>query len=86
MADGHLSKRGTLTIAVDEADSEYLNQLAIKLGATLKLYPHKNSNRKLATISVTNVNIVKRWFSILKMTETAKTYFPPDLSLFLNKD
>lgn len=86
MADGHLSKRGTLTIAVDETDSEYLNQLATKLGVTLKLYFHKNSNRKLATVSVTNVNIVKRWFSILKMTETAKTYFPPDLSLFLNKD
>ena len=86
MADGHLSKRGTLYIALKENDLEYLNQLAIKLGITPKLYLHKNSNKKLATISVTNINVVKHWFSILKMTDTAKTYFPPDLSLFLNKE
>lgn len=86
MADGYLSKRGTLTIMVDEEDLEYLNQLAVKLGITSRFYSHKNSNRKLATISVTDINIVKHWFSILKMTETAKTYFPPDLSLFLNKN
>lgn len=59
MVDGHLSKRGTLCIALEENDLEYLNQLAVKLGVVPKLYLHKNSNKKLATISVTNINIVK---------------------------
>lgn len=48
MADGHLSKRGTLCIALEENDLEYLNQLAVKLGVVPKLYLHKNSNKKIS--------------------------------------
>ena len=90
MADGHMTIRSGLTIQLDVLDKDHLQKLATKLNASLKIYHHGYSdpNRKetdLATLHAGDKTLMEKWFSKFKMENTAKTYFPPDLSIFMTR-
>lgn len=86
MADGHIRKEGNLIISLNVDDKDYLQQLASKLNAKLNetqiMNSFTNSTSTFVRLSVSNKKIISEWVEVLNMTETAKTYFPPNLDVF----
>lgn len=83
IADGYLSKRGDLKISLNIKDDIHLQKLANHLETTVKY--STNHNTDYCTISTGNKEFANKWLSILKI-DKPKTYYPPNLSIFLTKD
>lgn len=77
MADGHLSKRGQLVIQLKDIDKEHLVKFASHVKGNVK--QPDNGFVRLACNDIRKMSV---WKKKLGMVETAKTYFPPDLSVF----
>ena len=90
MADGHLAVNNALVIQVSRIDKEFLQKLADKLKCSLHDIESINSfNGNLTQYTKLNIQDKQRlikYRETLKMENTAKTYFPPDLSIFMTKE
>lgn len=76
MADGHLSKTNTLIISLKNIDKAHLEKIAKRLSVTVK------EDKGFVRIQGNDKPRIESWKRTLCMEETAKTYFPPDLSIF----
>lgn len=76
MADGHLSRKNELIVCLKDTDFDHLNKLANHLKCELK------KRNGFCRLSCGDKKRIEEWKTILKMEETAKTYFPPELSIF----
>lgn len=89
MADGHLSKKGELIISLDNKDKNHLEKLAKHLNRFVTERVYINSfNGKLSkscNLRIQDKKFGEKWLSILKIN-SAKTYTPPDLSIFLSEE
>ncbi len=89
MADGHLSLKGELIISLDIKDKDHLEKLALHLErfVTEKEYINSFNNKlsKSCNLRIQDKIFGQKWLSILNIN-SAKTYTPPDLSIFLNKE
>lgn len=79
MADGHLSKRGQLIIQLKNTDVIHLEKFCKYVNSTIK-----EVNENFVRSACNDIKKVKKWMNILEMKESAKTYFPPNLSVFEN--
>lgn len=90
MADGHLAKNNALVIQLSREDKDFLQKLADKLKCSLHDFESINSyNGNLTQYIKLNIQDKQRlikYREILKMENTAKTYFPPDLSIFMTEE
>ena len=77
MADGHLSKDGALVISLKDTDRKHLEKIANHLSITLK-----DDKKGLVTLRGNDKHKIESWREKLCMENTAKTYFPPNLSIF----
>lgn len=88
MADGHISDRG-LHISLSEKDKEHLSILQSHLKLPeLKLYERKAGYKpgsNYCSINIEDKGWATYWKNMLSI-KSAKTYVPPDLSLFLTKE
>lgn len=89
MADGHLSKTNMLMLSCTTKDQSHLEKLQFKIGGNIRIINsvggYKTSNTQ-SVLCIQDVKLVKKWKSILRMLDTAKTYFPPDLNIFYKKE
>lgn len=79
MADGHISKANQLIITLKNVDIQHLEKLANHISGQV----HEDKNG-FCHLCAGDKDMVSECKDILKMTETAKTYYPPDLSVFFN--
>ena len=77
MADGHLSKRGQLVIQLKDIDKEHLVKFADHIKGNVK-----KLDNGFVRLACNDIGKISAWREKLSMVETAKTYFPPDLSPF----
>lgn len=89
MADGHLSKTGKLDITLSSKDKDHLLKLAGYLN-TDNVYDRVmtqgySNNSSMTTLALQDKKVINKWRSLLKIEES-KTYNPPDLSVFINKE
>ena len=76
MADGHLSKQNALIITLKDTDIEHLKKIAKKINGNVI------QRNGFCHLFAEDKNLMLKWKSMLNMVETAKTYFPPKLSIF----
>lgn len=88
MADGHISKNGTLIISLSKNDEEHLQKLASKINGKLTfnklINSFTNKESEFVKLTVSDKKLFTSCMTILNMKETAKTYFPPTLDVFDN--
>ena len=77
MADGHLSKANALIITLKNVDKEHLEKIAKHLSVEIK-----GDSKGFVKIQGNDKLRIESWKKTLCMEETAKTYFPPNLSVF----
>ena len=89
IADGHLTSRGELIINLNNQDKEHLIKLSKHLNTNIKTFSKSNgysiTPKDFCILRIQDKTFGKKWLSILNIT-APKTYFPPDLSIFLNKE
>lgn len=79
MADGHITKKGELIITLKNVDIEHLKVLSNNLKCTV-------SERKgMCTLRIQDKQFGNKWLSLLEIN-SAKTYTPPNLSIFITKE
>lgn len=83
IADGYLSKKGELKVSLNVKDTIHLQKLANHLETAVKY--STNHNTDYCIISTGNKELANKWLSILEINKP-KTYYPPNLSIFLTKD
>ena len=85
MADGHISKN-SIMISSSYKDVYHLNKLSEKLKSNLKVRNYINTFTNSESISVctsaSDIKKVSKWREMLDISNSAKTYFPPNLSIF----
>lgn len=90
MADGHLAINNALVIQLVKQDESFLQKLADKLKTKIHYISSINSYTNQPTdyvrISIQDKERLQKYRQTLKMKETAKTYFPPDLSIFAKEE
>lgn len=89
MSDGHIGKRNELQITCEISDKDHLEKFANLINGKIRLGHQINWSGHYAEIAIVKVadqNLISKWKDILKMENTKKTYFPPDLSVFLTKE
>jgi len=92
MADGYINDIGVLAITLSSKDKIHLEKLSKILGCNLMLHTKKASkysgeNSSYCTLRIQDKNIIKKWASIFGLVNNkTKTYFPPNLSIFINKE
>ena len=79
IADGHISHRGELAFILSIVDKNHLSKLAEKLGCKI------SEKESFVHLRIQDKNFGNKWLNILSIN-APKTYFPPDLSIFLNKE
>lgn len=79
MADGHISKKGELIITLNKKDQAHLQKLAKHLNRYL------STKDRFCTLRIQDKSFGEKWLTELKI-DGPKTYFPPDLSIFLTKE
>ena len=77
MADGHISKRGQLIIQLKDVDKDHLEKFAVHVNGNVK-----NTKDGFVRVACNDKPRAEEWFKTFQMTETAKTYFPPNLEVF----
>ena len=86
MADGHISKNGSLIISLSKNDEEHLQKLASKINGKLtfnkSINSFTNKESEFVKLTVSDKKLFTNCMTILNMKETAKTYFPPTLNIF----
>lgn len=80
MADGHLTKKGELIIQLNKRDENHLNKLALLLNSKTNTI-----KEDYVILRVQDKNFGKKWLNIFNIN-TPKTYTPPNLSIFYNKE
>jgi hypothetical protein len=80
MADGHLTKKGELIIQLNKKDENHLNKLALLLNTKTNII-----KENFIILRIQDKNFGKKWLDIFNIN-TPKTYTPPNLSLFYNKE
>ncbi len=90
MADGHISNRGELKVGISEIDKNHLEKLATHLGSNVTTTITKSNNYTKLPSTTVNLTLsdkprITKWLDILKIKD-AKTYSPPDLTIFLTKE
>lgn len=79
MADGHISHKGELVITLSKIDKDHLLRLAKHLERDIQ------ERGNFCILRIQDSRFGKKWLNDLKIVGP-KTYFPPDLTIFLNKD
>lgn len=77
MADGHLSKKGQVIIQLSKLDKPHLEKYSSLVHGKLK-----ETKGNFCRVSCNDIKKVTYWLNVFNMKETAKTYFPPKLSVF----
>ena len=89
MADGYLGKTN-LAVKLQESDKPHLEKLSKLLGnCNIHNVTSTNFNKisKLVYINIADKNFINSLKSQLKIIDSkTKTYFPPDLSIFMTKE
>lgn len=89
IADGHLSIKNGLYIGISINDKDHIEILANHINKNLYYRKTINSfNNKISEMCILNMgdkNFAEKWLKILNIN-SPKTYTPPDLSIFLNKE
>lgn len=89
MSDGHLGKRNELQITCEISDKDHLSKFAELINGHVRIGHQINWSgqyKEMAIVKVADQNLIPKWRTILKMESTKKTYFPPDLSIFMTKE
>lgn len=79
IADGHLSKKGELIITLSSVDKNHLLKLSNLLNTNLR------DHDQFTTLRIQDKRFGERWLKTL-VIDKPKTYFPPDLSIFLTEE
>lgn len=79
MADGHLTKKGELIIHLNKTDDVHLSKLANMLHIETRI------RKDIAILRIQDLSFGKKWLEIFNIN-SPKTYTPPNLSLFYNKE
>lgn len=77
MADGHISKKGQLVIQLKDVDKDHLLKFASHVNGNVK-----SVGKSFVRLACNDIKKLSLWKRKLRMLESAKTYFPPDLTLF----
>lgn len=77
MADGHISESGEVIIQLKDTDKNHLEKFSKHVKGNIK-----EVKKGFVRISCGDIKKVRVWREKLNMKETAKTYFPPNLSVF----
>lgn len=89
IADGYLSKRGDLIINLNIKDKEHLlklsNHLNCKISERKYINSYTNSESYSCNLAIADKKFANKWLKILEIN-SPKTYTPPNLSIFLNKE
>ena len=77
MADGHLSKNGQLIIQIKKIDRSHLEKFSNYVSGNVK-----EIKDNFVRLSCSDIGLINEWKNNFEMKESAKTYFPPNLSVF----
>jgi len=80
MADGHLTKKGELIIQLNRKDETHLNKLALLLNTKTRII-----KENFVLLRIQDKNFGEKWLEVFNI-KTPKTYTPPNLSIFYNKE
>lgn len=90
MADGHLAIDNTLVIQLSKDDEDFLQKLANRLKCSLhdveSINGFTGKPTRYSKLNIRDKQRLIKYKEILKMENTAKTYFPPDLSIFMTEE